>query len=289
MRTEIGDAGGRRERRPAVRRAAEALLLVFPLLLTLLLGGCAGASDDEGSDSPVGADTVSVDAPGVASTAGGAPSTLAGTVSSAVGKDSARGIVTSSGGARVLIAGTSLTAGLGLDPDDAYPAILQQLADSAGLPAHIVNGGSSGETSAGLVRRMDWLLAEPPAVVVIETGANDGLRGVDPAATKENLRQIVATVRKRAPAARVLLVQMEAPPNLGEAYTSRFRAMYADVARETGSTLVPFLLDGVAGVPSLNQADGIHPNEAGAQVVARTVWRSLAPVIREVDRTAGIR
>lgn len=191
-------------------------------------------------------------------------------------------------GPTVLIAGTSLTAGLGLDPDDAYPAVLQLLADSAGLPARIVNGGSSGETSAGLVRRMDWLLTEPPAVVVIETGANDGLRGVDPAATKANLREIVAIVRKRAPSARVLLVQMEAPPNLGEAYTTQFRGMYGEVARETGSTLVPFLLDGVAGVPSLNQADGIHPNEEGARVVAHTVWRSLAPVLREVDHAGRI-
>lgn len=193
------------------------------------------------------------------------------------------------GAPTVLIAGTSLTAGLGLDPAEAYPAVLQQLADSAGLPARIVNGGSSGETSAGLVRRIDWLLREPPEVVVIETGANDGLRGVDPAVTASNLRQIVKSVRERAPRARVLLVQMEAPPNFGSEYTSRFRAVFPEVARESGATLVPFLLEGVAGVASLNQADGIHPNEDGARRVARTVWRSLAPVLAEVDRSGDIR
>ncbi len=254
-----------------------------------MAGGCAGSSDDEGSGRRIVASGVSGGEGGLDSTAGGQIPTVPGSASSAAGKDSAHSASTPAAGPTVLIAGTSLTAGLGLDPDDAYPAVLQQLADSAGLAARIVNGGSSGETSAGLARRMDWLLTEPPAVVVIETGANDGLRGVDPAATKANLREIVATVRKRAPSAKVLIVQMEAPPNLGEAYTARFRAMYAEVARESGATLVPFLLEGVAGVPSLNQADGIHPNERGARLVAENVWRSLAPVLAEVDQARKIR
>lgn len=187
-------------------------------------------------------------------------------------------------GARVLVAGTSLTAGLGLDPADAYPALLQQKADSAGYAVQVVNAGLSGETSAGLVRRIDWLLREPAEVVVIETGANDGLRGLEPDSTRANLRTIVARVRSALPAAEVVLVQMEAPPNLGAGYTTRFRAMYAEVARETGATLVPFLLDGVAGVARLNQADGIHPNEAGSALVAATVWRALAPVLARVDQ-----
>lgn len=189
----------------------------------------------------------------------------------------------------VLMAGTSLTAGLGLDPGDAYPAVVQRLADSAGLAVHVVNGGLSGETSAGLVRRMGWLLREPPSVVVIETGANDGLRGVDPDSTAANLRRVVAEVRERAPGARLLLVQMEAPPNMGEDYTRRFRAIYPAVARESGAVLVPFLLEGVAGEVGLNQADGVHPNEAGARLVALTVWRSLEPVLAEVDGAAGSR
>jgi acyl-CoA thioesterase-1 len=185
----------------------------------------------------------------------------------------------------VLVAGTSLTAGLGLDPAQAYPALLQRKADSAGYRVRVVNAGLSGETSAGLLRRIDWLLQrEPAAVVVIETGANDGLRALDPDSTRANLEGIVAKVRAVRPDARVLLVQMEAPPNLGADYTSRFRAAYPAVARKTGATLVPFLLEGVAGVDSLNQSDRIHPNAAGAERVAATVWGPLARVLAD---TAG--
>lgn len=179
----------------------------------------------------------------------------------------------------VLFAGTSLTAGLGLAPSDAYPAVLQRMADSAGLPVRVVNAGLSGETSAGLLRRLPWLLQQPADVIVIETGANDGLRGLNVDSTLANLRRIVAMVREAQPEARVLVVQMEAPPNLGAEYTSRFRAMFPTVARESGATLVPFLLEGVAGVRELNQADGIHPNEAGARRVAETVWPLFAAAV----------
>lgn len=237
-------------------------------LALLALAGCTGADDANGDESARAPD---------------APVGASGTA----GKDSASPPQAPAGAAPlVLIAGTSLTAGLGLDPSDAYPAVLQRMADSAGVPARVVNGGLSGETSAGLVRRVDWLLREPPAVVVIETGANDGLRGVDPDSTAANLRRIVGQVRERAPRARILLVQMEAPPNMGPAYVSRFREMYAEVARKTGAGLVPFLLEGVAGDPELNQADGIHPNEEGARLVARTVWGALRPVLEEVDGVA---
>jgi len=201
-------------------------------------------------------------------------------------EDAAAGAEAPAAGAapRVLVAGTSLTAGLGLDPTDAYPALLQRKADSAGYAVRVVNAGLSGETSAGLLRRIGWLLRDPADVVVIETGANDGLRGVNPDSTRENLRRIVEAVRRTQPAARVLLVQMEAPPNLGEAYTSRFRAMYRQVAAETGSGLVPFLLEGIAGEASLNQADGIHPNEEGARRAAAIVWGALHPVLDSLDR-----
>lgn len=240
-----------------VRRVAGALSVGL-----LVLAGCAGGGDTSGEPDGDAAAGASV----------------------AAGKDSASTPAPPVAGAPlVLIAGTSLTAGLGLDPSDAYPAVVQRLADSAGVPVHVVNGGSSGETSAGLVRRMDWLLREPPAVVVIETGANDGLRGVEPDSTAANLRRIVARVRELAPSARILLVRMEAPPNMGASYVSRFRAMYGEVARESGAGLVPFLLEGVAGDPELNQGDGIHPNEEGARIVARTVWSALRPVLDEVD------
>jgi len=179
-----------------------------------------------------------------------------------------------------LIVGTSLTAGLGLDPDDAYPALLQRKADSTGLAIRVVNAGLSGETSAGALRRIDWLLTEVPAVVLIETGANDGLRGLDIDSTRANLRAIVRKVKAAAPEARIFLAQMESPPNLGERYTARFREMFPAVAREEGVNLLPFLLDGVAGVPSLNQGDGIHPNQEGARVVADNVWRAMGPTLR---------
>jgi acyl-CoA thioesterase-1 len=181
---------------------------------------------------------------------------------------------------RVLIIGTSLTAGLGLNPDDAYPAVLQRMADSAGVSATIVNAGVSGETSAGALRRIDWLMSEPTSIVIIETGANDGLRGLDPDSTTANLRLIIAAVRARAPAAKILLAQMEALPNLGPAYTRRFHDMYPRVAKETGATLMPFLLAGVAGDPALNQADGVHPTERGAMKAAANIWKTLGPLLK---------
>lgn len=183
-----------------------------------------------------------------------------------------------------LLVGTSLTAGMGLDPDDAYPALLQRKADSAGLAVRVVNAGLSGETSAGALRRIDWLLGEAPRWVLVETGANDGLRGLNVDSTRANLRAIIRRVKALAPAATILLAQMESPPNLGDDYTSRFRAMFPTVAREEGAILLPFLLDGVAGVPAMNQADGIHPNEEGSRRVADNVWRALEPLLREEGR-----
>lgn len=177
----------------------------------------------------------------------------------------------------VLLVGTSLTAGLGLDPDSAYPAVLQRMADSAGYAVRVVNAGLSGETSAGALRRLEWLLREPAAIVVIETGANDGLRGLDVDSTRANLTAIVRAVKGALPEAAVLLVQMEAPPNLGDDYTRRFRENYSVVAKREGVALAPFLLAGVAGERRLNQADGIHPTEEGARVVARNLWPALAP------------
>lgn len=188
---------------------------------------------------------------------------------------------------RVLMVGTSLTAGLGIDPDSAYPAVIQQLADSSGFQATVVNAGLSGETSAGALRRVEWLLQEKADVVVIETGANDGLRGVNPDSTRANLVAIIARVRAANPESRILLAQMEAPPNLGQRYTRAFHDLFLTVARDEGVTLIPFFLEGVAGVPELNQADGIHPTEEGARRAARNMWKTLAPVLREVPGAIG--
>ncbi len=183
-----------------------------------------------------------------------------------------------------LIVGTSLTAGLGLDPDQAYPEMLQRKADSAGFTVRIVNAGLSGETSAGALRRIDWLLQQRADLVMIETGANDGLRGVNVDSSRANLLAIVRKVHAAKPSALVFVAQMEAPPNLGADYTTRFHEMFPAVAREGGAALVPFLLDRVAGVPSLNQGDGIHPNLTGEQIVADNVWRALAPALARLGR-----
>jgi acyl-CoA thioesterase I len=182
----------------------------------------------------------------------------------------------------VVFLGTSLTAGFGLlREEDGYVARLSAMADSAGLPMRTVNAGVSGDTSAGGLRRLEWILGEALDVLVVELGANDGLRGQDPHATAENLREIIRVARARYPEVVVLLAAMEAPPNLGEAYTERFRAVFPAVAREAGAVLVPFFLEGVAGVPELNQDDGIHPTPEGHRIMARNLWPFLEPALRE--------
>jgi acyl-CoA thioesterase I len=180
----------------------------------------------------------------------------------------------------IVVAGTSLTAGLGLDPDSAYPQHLQRMIDSARLGYEVVNAGVSGETSSALLRRLDWLLREPFAVFIIETGANDGLRGIPVETMQANIGRIVDRVRAAQPGATVAILQMEAPPNMGADYTRRFRAAFTEVARTRNVPLLPFLLEGVAGNRELNQGDGIHPNFAGSRVVARNVWKGLRPLLR---------
>jgi acyl-CoA thioesterase-1 len=187
------------------------------------------------------------------------------------------------GRGRVVFLGTSLTAGLGIDPSEAYPALLQRKIDSAGLRFVVVNAGVSGETSAGARRRIDWLLREPAAVLVIETGANDGLRGLDVDSLAGNLQAIIDRARQQAPPPRVILLGMQALPNFGFGYVRRFGAVFPAVAKRNGLPLVPFLLEGVAGVDSLNQADMMHPTAAGQRQVAETVW----PVLEKVLRGSG--
>ncbi len=182
----------------------------------------------------------------------------------------------------IVFVGTSLTAGLGLtDPDEAYPALIQRKVDSLGLNYRVVNAGVSGETSAGALKSIGWLMRSPASVVVIETGANDGLRGLSVAALRENVQGIIDSVRAAHPDARIVLAGMEAPPNLGARYTAAFREVFPDLARANHAALIPFLLEGVAGVDSLNQADAIHPNARGAQRVAANVWQVLLPVLEE--------
>jgi len=179
----------------------------------------------------------------------------------------------------VLFLGTSLTAGLGLDPDSAYPQLIQRKIDASSLPYQVVNAGVSGETSAGLLRRLDWVLQRPADVIVVETGANDGLRGIPIASVRSSIADVLSKIRSARPSATIALVQMEAPPNFGQQYTTAFHEMFASVAKVHGAVLLPFLLDGVAGYPALNQADGIHPNPVGERKVADNVWRGLEPLL----------
>lgn len=178
---------------------------------------------------------------------------------------------------RVVFLGDSLTAGLGLPADEAYPAVLQRRIDADRLGYDVVNAGVSGDTSAGGVRRLDWVLSGNVRVLVVALGANDGLRGLPPQEMKRNLSTIVSTARSRGIA--VVLAGMEAPPNVGRDYTAAFREVYREVAREQRVPLVPFLLQGVAGESELNQPDGIHPNEDGARRVADVVWPVLRPLL----------
>jgi acyl-CoA thioesterase-1 len=182
---------------------------------------------------------------------------------------------------RVVFLGDSLTAGFGLDVRDAYPSLVQQRLRETGLAAEVINAGVSGDTSAGGLRRVDWALEGNVQVLVIALGGNDALRGLDPADLRRNLAVIIERGRQRR--VTVILAGMEAPPNLGKAYTSAFRQVYRDLAAEYRIALIPFLLDGVAGDPALNQADGIHPNTAGARKVAGLVW----PFVERAVRAAG--
>jgi acyl-CoA thioesterase I len=180
---------------------------------------------------------------------------------------------------RVVVAlGDSLTAGLGVAPDEAYPAVLEARLREAGFDYRVVNAGISGDTSAGGLRRLDWVLRSRPDVAIVALGANDGLRGLPVAALRDNLSAIVDRMREGG--VRVLLVGMRLPPNYGDAYAREFADAFRVVARRAAVAFMPFLLEGVAAQPTLNQADGIHPNAAGHRAIADHVWIALRPLLR---------
>jgi acyl-CoA thioesterase I len=181
---------------------------------------------------------------------------------------------------RIIFLGDSLTAGLGVDIDQSFPSLIQARLTREHYRYKVVNAGVSGDTSAGALRRLEWALSDgEPQVLVVALGGNDGLRGLTPEQLEQNLAQIIELAQARK--MRVILAGMEAPPNFGDDYTKRFRAVYPALAAKYRIPLIPFLLDGVAGDPSLNQSDGIHPNPRGAQIVADLVWRTLAPQLTE--------
>jgi acyl-CoA thioesterase-1 len=179
----------------------------------------------------------------------------------------------------ILFLGDSLSAGFGLDVAEAFPSLIQKKIAQEKLPFKVINAGLSGETTAGGLRRIDWLLKQKVDVLVIELGGNDGLRGIAPSETKKNLQGIIDKAREKNPDIVIVLAGMQAPPNMGKDYTEKFRAIFPALAKKNSIALIPFLLEGVAGNPRLNLPDGIHPTAEGHRIIAETVWNTLNPIL----------
>lgn len=182
---------------------------------------------------------------------------------------------------RIVFLGDSLSAGLGVEPQQAFPALIAQRIESDHLPFKVENAGVSGDTTAGGLRRLDWLLQNNIDVLVIELGANDGLRGLTLAEVKKNLEAIITKARAKNPKVKIVLAGMQIPPNLGADYATKFRRIYTEIAQENNAVLIPFLLEGVGGHVDLNQDDMIHPTAAGHRIVADVVWKTLEPILRQ--------
>ena len=208
---------------------------------------------------------------------------LAFGAASSVGSDIASAPSAGAAAAKtVVVLGDSLAAGYGLDRTEAFPALLQRKVNELGLRFQVVNAGVSGDTSAGGLRRLDWLLKRPVNVLVIELGGNDGLRGLSATALKQNLQSIIERTRAKYPGVKIVLAGMKMPSNFGE-YATQFERVYSELAKEENVALVPFLLEGVGGQPALNLPDGIHPTAEGQKVLAENVWRVLKPVLEKED------
>jgi acyl-CoA thioesterase-1 len=183
----------------------------------------------------------------------------------------------------IVFFGDSLTAGYGLDPSQAFPALIQEKINTRGWKFRVVNAGLSGETTAGGLRRIDWVLQRPIDVFVLELGANDGLRGLPVEEAKNNLQAIIERVRRKYPRVKLVLAGMRLPTNLGRDYTTRFHEMFPELASANKAALIPFLLASVGGVPELNLPDGIHPTPTGHKIVAANVWSVLEPVLQSLQ------
>lgn len=243
-------------------------------LAAAALAAVTSACGQNGADTPIDGAMTSKPRPAAQS----APSAQAVPASAASqAQDQAQSQTPRTVRPRVVVLGDSLSAGLGLPPREAFPAVLQQKIDADGLKFEVINAGVSGDTSAGGLRRLDWALDGDVRVLVVGLGANDGLRGLPVDEMRKNLSTIIE--RAQARHITVVLCGMEAPPNFGASYTTAFRAAYKDLAAKYHVAFVPFLLDGVAGLADLNQDDGIHPNARGAQRVADTVWSTLRPLL----------
>lgn len=204
---------------------------------------------------------------------------LISVVAAAVSGPSAAPVAQAEESPLILFLGDSLTAGYGLDPALAFPALIQEKIREQGWDFEILNAGLSGETSAGGLRRINWIMRRKPAMVVLELGANDGLRGVPLESTKRNLQAIIDRARQANPEVEIVLAGMMVPPNLGPHYSDQFQSMFPQLAESNNAYLIPFLLEDVAAQPELNLADGIHPNAQGHQIVAENVWEVLKPIL----------
>jgi acyl-CoA thioesterase-1 len=179
----------------------------------------------------------------------------------------------------ILFFGNSLTAGYGIEQEDSFAGLTQARLDSLQIAYRVINGGLSGETTAGGLSRLDWFLEDEPTIFVLELGGNDGLRGILPSESKKNLMAIIEKVKAKYPKTKIILAGMQIPPNMGQEYTDEFKKIYPQIATEKNVTLIPFLLEGVAGNPNLNLPDGIHPTEAGHKIVFETIWIYLNKLI----------
>jgi acyl-CoA thioesterase-1 len=183
--------------------------------------------------------------------------------------------VPTTGEKNIIFFGNSLTAGYGLEPTEAFPALVQQKIDSLKLPYKVINAGLSGETTAGGKNRIDWILKQPVSIFVLELGGNDGLRGIPISETRQNLQTIIDRVRTKNPEVKIILAGMQVPPNMGRKYAVDFQEVFRDLSQKNNTALIPFLLEGVGGIQELNQSDGIHPTAVGQKIVAENVWEVL--------------
>ena len=188
----------------------------------------------------------------------------------------------------ILILGDSISAGYGVAPEEAYPSLLQDKIDQAGLPWHVINAGVSGDTSAGGLGRIDWLLRQKVDVLLLELGGNDGLRGLSPESTEKNLQAIINKTRSKYPEVKILIAGMRMPASMGVEYTRRFEETFSSLAQKNMTAFLPFLLEGIAGKPELNQPDRIHPTPAGHKIVAENVWTVLKPLLEQGPKVSAL-